>query len=149
MKRRMKWILGVGCLSAIALMAISRWLTWRNRYVSEAEIPAQAARDYEKENASYLAAMRGPPRRLSEVEAKYQEAAKAVAMYLVAQKEDPNQFRVSVWEEDTGAKLVFSLAHIDDYLPENRGAIGNPSGKDRRIEYDPRSAKVTSDGIYQ
>jgi len=143
MKRRITRILGIGLFAVIALIAVTRWLTWRNRYVTNAELQAQATLDYEKKNAANLAMMQGPGWRLGELDEKYQGAAKAVEVALVSQKEDPSKFRVRVFEEDAGATLVFSLQHVDDFLPKNRGAIGNPSGKDRWIEYDIRSAKVT------
>ena len=149
MKHRKSWILGIGCFAIVALFAALRWLVWRNRYVTNAELQAQATLEYERKNASFLAAHRSPLRKLSALDDKYQTAASAVAASLIDRKENPSEFRACVWEEDNGATIMFSLVHIDDFLPQHRGAIGNPSGKDREIVYDTKAAKITRIGLSQ
>jgi hypothetical protein len=84
-----------------------------------------------------------PPWLLSDVPPKYQEAAKAVALVLVGEKEDPAEFKAEVEEREEGEVFVFHLWHLSAFTPENKNAVGNPGGKCRDISFYSRTGKAS------
>jgi hypothetical protein len=90
-----------------------------------------------------------PPRLLSDVPPKYQEAAKAVALVLVREKEEPKEFKAEVEEKEGGEVFVFHLWHVSAFVPENRNAPGNPGGKCRDISFNLRTGKASRSVFWQ
>ena len=90
-----------------------------------------------------------PPWLLSDVPPKYQEAAKAVALVLVSEKEEPKEFKAEVEEKEGGEVFVFHLWHVSAFPPENRNARGNPGGKCRDISFNSRTGKASRSMSWQ
>lgn len=89
------------------------------------------------------------PPRLSELPARYQYAAKAVASILVGEQEEPKEFRAEIEEKEEGEVLVFHLWHDSAYSPENDRVIGNPGGKCRDIIYDVKTSEASRSMLWQ
>jgi hypothetical protein len=90
-----------------------------------------------------------PPWLLSDVPPKYQEAAKAVALVLVREKEEPKEFKAEVEEKEGGEVFVFHLWHVSAFASENRNAPGNPGGKCRDISFYSRTGKASRSMFWQ
>jgi len=68
-------------------------------------------------------------------------AVEAIIQELRRAGEDPSMFYVTAFNKGDG-RLVFSLLHEDDYLPENRMNVGNPSDKGQKCEFNKLNATV-------
>jgi hypothetical protein len=72
--------------------------------------------------------------------ARHREAVRNVGAYLAKQGEAADHFYATVEQQEK--LVVFHLWHESAFLPENRGAAGNPGGKCRDVWYDPENRSV-------
>jgi hypothetical protein len=141
-------IVVVAALSVlVGIVAGSRYLIWKNRYRTNAELFAGA-------NAKNSpVGERRVVFRFQDLPDKYQVAAGAVAEVLVREKHDPKEFRVRVEEREK--QWVFQLWHLSAFAAEREaaamgaGILGNPGGKCRNIVYDLESRKASGSGLWQ
>ena len=75
----------------------------------------------------------------------YRDAARAVARHVAS----PSDYFAQVEPQKGGNELVFHLWHKTAFLPQNRGAAGNPGGKCLDVGYDTKKRKVVHDWAWQ
>jgi hypothetical protein len=145
MNRRLKWILVVGALAAIALLVVSQGLVHRNRIVPMEEIYAESARNHEKQ----MAWLKIRPRRLTELDTKYQLAAESVTASLRRHGMNPDEFRAVVEELREEHLYVFHLHHLSAFEARREARktgmdiIGNPGGKSCNIIFDLKTGEAS------
>jgi hypothetical protein len=144
MNRRIATIMGIGGCAIAGMFFVPRWLVWRNRTIPDSELYAEK----DRARAATIKQMLGPRRRLVELDDRYQEAAKAVAAKLVAEQEDPKEFRATVVEEDDRF-WSFGLWHVSAFKPEYKNSFGNPGGRCRTIIYDRKNREASSSRLWQ
>ena len=151
MNRRLKWILVFGVVAPIALLAVSQWLIYRNRIVPNEELYAESARKY----AAYTAYLQAAPRRLTELDPKYQIAVDSVTASLARHGMNPSEFRAVVQELAEERKYVFHLHHVSAFAARREAAqsgvhvLGNPGGKSCVIVFDRRTGKASRPMLWQ
>jgi len=90
------------------------------------------------------------PPLLTDLASKYPQAVKQVSAQLKKEGEEPAEFHATVEEKAGGKFLVFSLVHKDTYVRrEKQNLRGNPSGKDRSMEYDLQTNTASQSALYQ
>jgi hypothetical protein len=151
MNRRLKWILAVGALAAIALLTASRWLNHQNRIVPMEEIHADSARRYEAQ----IAWLNIRPRRLAELDEKYQIAVESVTNALKRHGINPSEFRAVVEELREERQYVFHLHHLSAFEARREAKkigmdiIGNPGGKSCNVVFDIRTREASRPMLWQ
>ena len=90
------------------------------------------------------------PPLLTELASKYPQAVKQVSAQLKKEGAEPAEFHATIEEKAGGKILVFSLVHKDTYVRrEKQNLRGNPSGKDRSMEYDLQTNTASQSKFYQ
>ncbi len=129
------------------MLVVPRWIASRNRPISQAEVDAEAARAY----ADQTAWSKVKPRRLGELDEKYQDAAKVVTSVLVSCSLEPSEYRAVVEERTEESLYIFHLLHLSAFAAkrEGRGGIGNPGGECCDIAYNQKSGRASPPEIWQ
>lgn len=144
---RITLILGIGFCAALAMLVVPRWIASRNRPISQAEVDAEAARA----DADQTAWLKIKPRRLGELDEKYQDAVKVVASVLVSCSLEPSEYRAVVEERTEENLYIFHLYHLSAFAAkrEGQGSVGNPGGECYDIVYNRKSGRASPPEIWQ